>query len=274
LAAPPPEPAAPSESPVPVVSLPLDAPKFASVAVEERSWLWLKVLVFLSVGLGVGAFGFQTRQVWMPKLTGTARPVAATASPATLNLSTLDTGGQLQIRWDNSSAAIQQATSGVLAIADGGLPAKELHLDAEHLRSGTFTYGRDSGQVDVTLTVQQQSGAPVRAVAAFVGHAPAAAVTAPADDSEAVAKLKADLAAQQEQVKKAKKDLASEVERNKKLVKILSDAPPQAGEAAKLKRDLAAANDRIRKLTKSLSDSQNELKQQQRKRLGAQDPGK
>ncbi|MDR3703660.1 MAG: hypothetical protein P4L56_28690 [Candidatus Sulfopaludibacter sp.] len=270
LPAPPLEPAPPT-----VVALPLDAPRFASVAVEERSWLWLKVLVFLSIGLGAGAFGFQTRQVWMPKLLGGARPVAAApAPPLALRLSTFDTGGQLQIGWDNSSPAIQHATSGVLTIADGGLPGKEIHLDVEHLRSGTFTYGRDSGQVDVTLEIQQQSGAPVRAGAAFVGHAPTPAVPAPADDSEAVAKLKADLEAQQEQAKKAKKDLASEVERNKKLEKSLSDTQAQGSDAARLKKDLAAANDRIKKLTKNLSDTQNELKQQQRKRMGAQDPGK
>ena len=274
LAAPPREPAAAPEPPAMIVQ-PLDAPKFAAVAVEERSWLWLKVLVCLSIGLGAGAFGFRTRQVWLPKLMGAAPPAAAaTAPPADLRLSTFDKDGQLQIRWDESSPAIRQATSGVLSIADGGLPTKELHLDVDHLRGGTFTYGRDSAQVDVTLTVQQQSGAPVRAGAAFVGHSPAPAEPVPADDSEAVAKLKADLAAQQEQVKKAKKDLASEVERNKRLEKTLSDGQPQTAEAARLKKDLAAANDRIRRLTKSLADSQNELKQQQRKRMGAQDPGK
>jgi proteasome lid subunit RPN8/RPN11 len=276
LAAPPQATAPPAEPPLPsVVPLPLDAPAFASVAVEERSWLWLKVLVFLCVGLGAGAFGFQTRQVWMPKLRGAPRAVAAApAPPAALNLSTFDTDGQLQIRWDSSSAAIHQATSGVLTIADGGLPARELHLDAEHLQGGTFTYGRESGQVDVTLEIQQRSGPPVRAAAAFVGHAPVAAASAPADDSEIVVKLKADLAAQQEQVKKAKKDLAIEVERNKKLEKSVSEVQAPGSDSAKLKRDLAVANDRIKKLTKNLSDTQNELKQQQRKRLGAQDPGK
>jgi len=274
MPAPPREPA-PSPEPPAMIVEPMDAPKFAAVAVEERSWLWLKVLVFLSIGLGAGAFGFRTRQAWLPKLMGAAQPAAAApAPPADLRLSTLDNDGQLQIRWDESSPVIRQATSGLLTIADGGQPTKELHLDVDHLRGGSLTYGRESGQVDVTLTVQQQSGAPVRAGAAFVGHSLAPAATAPADDSEAVAKLKADLAAQQEQVKKARKDLAIEVERNKKLEKSLIDGQPQASDTARLRKDLANANDRIRKLTKSLADSQNELKQQQRRRMGAQDPGK
>ncbi len=270
------EPAQAPDPPAPtVVPLPLEAPKFASVTVEARAWVWLKVMIFLAIGLGTGAFAFGTRHLWLPQLTGATPPVAAVpAPPADLHLSTFDTDGQLQIRWDTSSAAVQQATSGVLTIADGGLPSKELHLDVDHLRSGTFTYGRDSGQVDVTLTVQEPSGAPVRSAAAFVGHAPAAATAAPADDSEAVAKLRADLAAQREQVQQARKDLTVATERNRNLEKRLSDAQPQAGESAKLRKDLAAANDRIRKLTKSLNDAQAELRQQQRKRLGAQDPGK
>jgi proteasome lid subunit RPN8/RPN11 len=274
--APPREPAPAPEPPAPsVVPLPLEAPKFAAVTVDARAWLWLKVMIFLVIGLGTGAFGFQTRHLWMPALTGATRPVAAApAPPADLHLSTFDTDGQLQIRWDNSSPGVQQATSGVLTIADGGLPTKELHLDADHLRGGTFTYGRDSGQVDVTLTVQEQSGTSVRSAAAFVGHAPPAATAAPVDDSEAVAKLRADLAAQQEQVKQARKELAIAVERNRNLEKMLNDSQPQTAEAAKLKKDLATANDRIRKLTKSVNDAQAELKQQRRKRLGVQDPGK
>lgn len=271
---PPREPAPAPESPAMIVQ-PLEAPKFAGVAVEERSWLWLKVLIFLSIGLAAGAFGFQTRQAWLPKLMGAARPAAAApAPPPDLRLSTFDSNGQLQIRWDESSPAIRQATSGLLTVADGGLPTKELHLDVDHLRGGSLTYGRESGQVDVTLTVQQQSGAPVRAGAAFIGHSLTPAAIAPADDSEAVAKLKADLAAQQELVKQFRNDLAIEVERNKKLEKTLSDGQNQGADAARLRKDLAAANDRIKKLTKSLADAQNELKQQQRKRMGAQDPGK
>ena len=104
----------------------------------------------------------------------------------------------------------------------------------------------------------------------------------PGTDAQ-IAKLKRDLAGQEEQVKqveklladqsllvssatKMKKDLSAQIERNKKLEKSLKDAQAQTAEVAQLKKDLAAANERNRKLD-------NELKQQQRKRMGAQDPG-
>jgi proteasome lid subunit RPN8/RPN11 len=266
----------------------VDPPKFVTAPPEDRSWLGLKVVLALAVGLGAGAFGFQTRQVWLPKLLGAAKSPAA---PASLGLSTVDADGTLQIHWDRLSPAVQQGTAAVLTITDGGSIPREIQLDREHLRSGAFTYGRESEQVDVSLSVSRPNLPPVRAVAGFVGKAPSKPVTAAPDDSAQIARLKSDLAAQVEQVRKVEKlladqsllvseatkmknDLAAQVERSKKLETSLSAAQAQAAEAAKLRKELAAANDRVRKLAKDLTDAQNELKQQQRKRLGAQDPGK
>lgn len=288
-------PAAPAPAPDPVA---LVAPKFATLAPEARSGRRLKaVLAWLAVGLALAGFAFQTRQVWMPKLLGQARPAAESAASGSLGLSTADTNGQLQIRWDRSSPVVQQSTGAVLTIADGGLVAKEIHLDPEHLRSGTFTYGRESEQVDVTLTVSPPYGKPVRELAGFAGKALPKTAPAAADDSQSrntadaqIAKLKDDLATQVAQVQKVNKlladqsllvstatrmksDLAAQMERGKRLEKSLSDAQARAAEATKLRKDLAAANDQIKKLTKSLADAENALKQQQRKRLGAQDPG-
>ncbi|HWC96465.1 MAG TPA: hypothetical protein VG456_06945 [Candidatus Sulfopaludibacter sp.] len=103
-------------------------------------------------------------------------------------------------------------------------------------------------------------------------------------DPKEIAKLKQDLAAQIEETHKVERMLADQSllvsqatkmkDRVAELEQSLSEAKAQAADVAKLRKDLAASNDRNRKLSKSLTDTQNELKQQQRKRLGNQDPAK
>ncbi|SPE38397.1 Mov34/MPN/PAD-1 family protein [Candidatus Sulfopaludibacter sp. SbA3] len=286
--------------PVPeTVLAPVDPPKFATAAQEDRSWLWLQVLMSLGIGLVVAGVGFQTRELWLPMLRGEAKPaailVAAPAPVPVLALSTTDTDGQLQIRWDGSSAAVQQGTGAVLTINDGSTAPKEIRLDQEHLRSGSLTYSRESEQVDIKLVVSEPNGQPTQAVTGFVGKMPSKpAAPAPGDTparksaQAEIARLKSDLDAQVHKVEKlmagqsllvsqsakAKTELAAANDRLANLQNSLSEAQAKAAEAAKLRKDLAAANDRNKKLSKSLTDAQNELKRQQRKRLGTQDPGK
>lgn len=242
---------------VPVAAPLVDAPTFGVVA-EQRSWQWLKVVLALAVILGSVAFGFQTRQIWLPKLMNTGTPAATPApSPvASLALTATDTEGQLQIAWDRTSPIVQHGTSAVLNITDGGPIPREIHLDAEHLRNGSFTYGRESTQVNVTLAVTQPTGPIVRSAVGYVGKLPAP----PAVDPAELTKLKADLAA--------------ETEKNKKIEKLLADQSLLVSQATRMKADLATQTERVKKLQKDLAAAQNDLKQQQRKRLGAQDPGK
>ena len=233
-----------ADEPAVVIEPTLEAPSFAAVAPEERSSLWLRVLVPLAIGLVAGAIGFQTREYWLPKKWSITTPAVAAPALAPPELSMSESDGQLQIRWDRTAPAVQQATGGMLTIADGNQAAKEIHLERDLLRTGVFTYGRETEQVDVALAVNQPSGPAVRSLAAFVGKLPPKPVTVlqPATGPE---------------VTTLKKDLADAVDRDQKLEKSLADA-----------------NERIRKLAKSLADKDAELKQQQRKRLGAQDPGK
>ena len=239
-----------------VLPLALDTPKFAQVASQQRSGLWWKVILALSVGLLVGIV-YQTRDLWLPKVL----PAPRVSKAASLDLTALDTGGQLLIRWDPSSAAVQQALSGELSITDGTTMAKRISLDPDHLRSGTFTYGRESDRIDVLMVVTQANGNVLRAGTAFAGKQPEKPVPTPDDQTP---KLKADLAAQREQVRRVQAALDDE-----------------SSQSIKLKHDLATQMDRNKKLEKSLSDAtehikrlEDEQKEQQRKRLGAQDPGK
>lgn len=93
-------------------------------------------------------------------------------APQSLALSALDQNGQLQIAWDRNAARLLQATSGSLEIVDGG---KKLVLpfNAAGLSRGSVTYARNSGNVDVRLTVNPPGRNPIEEIVKFVGAMPA-----------------------------------------------------------------------------------------------------
>lgn len=234
--------------PAPLPQVPETAPPaelFQAVMPPPKSWGWVKVVLAFALGVAAGIALLQAWQVWAPKA-------------AVLDLYTADTDGQLQVRWDRSSPVVAQGTAAVLTIADGGPVAREIHLDREHLQKGTFTYGRESGQVNVALMVTRPDGPPVKAVATFAGKPPARTPDGASTDAEVI---------------KLKSDLEAQVERVQKVEKLLADQSLLVSQAGKMKSDLARANARVQQLEKNLAEAQGALKQQQRKRMGAQDPG-
>jgi proteasome lid subunit RPN8/RPN11 len=161
---------APATVPEPQAEPPVPPPGFTQVA-PSRSWSWLGVVLSLSVGLVGGAAAYQTRQLWLPRLTWAGAAPPARSTPY-LGLNTLDTDGQLQIRWDRESPVVRNADEAILVIENGALP-QAIQLDASHLRAGSFTYARQSERVDVALTVRGPDGQKIREVATFLGKLPA-----------------------------------------------------------------------------------------------------
>ena len=72
---------------------------------------------------------------------------------ADLSLRALDVGGQLRIDWNHSSRVIQQGESGAIEIEDGSFKVHN-ELSQEDLRSGSVTYLRTTGYVQVSLLVR------------------------------------------------------------------------------------------------------------------------
>ena len=209
-----------------------------------RRWPW--ALAVLAVA-GAGAGGYQTRSAWLPPLEGAvmrataprtaAKPVQAaqpaappkpSEPPVTLGLTTADEGGQLHIAWDRNSPAVRSGATAVLSISDGADPLA-IPLDAAHLQSGSFTYGRQGSRVDVSLAVQLNDGRSVKEVATYVGPVPVKAKPA-------------DLA-----TRKQRDDLAKE--------------------AARLKTDLRKQSERTKKLENAMDQMRLELLRQQRTRM-------
>jgi hypothetical protein len=103
------------------------------------------------------------------------------------------------------------------------------------LGSGSFTYARESGEVDVVLTIDRPGAAPLKEASSFWGKPPVGA-SAGGQDAE---------------LRQQRDDLAVE--------------------AARLESDLKVETERNKKLERSLSEVRGQLKTQQRKRLDNQD---
>jgi proteasome lid subunit RPN8/RPN11 len=87
---------------------------------------------------------------------------------AGLSLRALDVGGQLRIDWNRDSRVIQQSQSGTLEIEDG--PVKVHHeLSQEHLRAGSITYLRTTGNVLVRLLVHRADRSTLTEMSRFLG---------------------------------------------------------------------------------------------------------
>jgi len=216
-------------------------PSFLSGAAEpgsSRRWIGWVAAAF---GVTLAIVGYSTRDRWMPQIQTKLQATPAEA----ISLQTLDDHGQLQVRWNGAAAPVRSSRSGSLLILDGSATVN-VPLDAPHVQSGAFTYRRRSDRVDVTLALTEAGGKEVRVATLFSGDPPPAAekqaaeTPAPADDP----KLREERDALQQQNAALKVDLARQIERNKLLEKGLEE------------------------LRKVLD------REQQRKRLEAQDAGK
>ena len=94
-----------------------------------------------------------------------------TPAPADLTLRALDMGGQLRIDWNHASRVIQQSRSGAIEIEDGTYKVHN-ELSQEDLRSGSITYLRNTGHVQVSLVVRGTDRGTQTAVLRFSGSPP------------------------------------------------------------------------------------------------------
>jgi proteasome lid subunit RPN8/RPN11 len=224
----------------------LPAPEFMQIK-PEKTWTWMRGGLALAAGLAIGLVGYQTRELWFPSVAAKAAPLVAKIKPGLpkepeqhLSLVTSDKDGQLQIQWDAKVPAVTKAPAGRLLIADGTGKPREIALDPAHLRNGSFTYGRSSERVDVTMVVDSGEGEQLKDVTSFMGKLPERPAPPPAPEDPAIRKERDDL----------------------------------RQESAKLKQDLAAQAARTRKLEKDLNDVREQLKKEERRRLGNQAQGK
>jgi proteasome lid subunit RPN8/RPN11 len=216
-AAEPKEPAAEPEKPAEPPPLPkfVDAP-----ARPSRRWP-IVVAAALLACCALAAAAYWKRDFWLPRVMAMApRPAPVLIPPPPLGLNTIDSGGQLQIRWDRNSPFVLQATGGVLSIGTGGPSRQEIPLDKVHLLTGEVTFARQTERVDVGLSLTQPDGHSAHEVTIFMGKLPD---TTPAQDP-AVLEQRDSLT---KQVAKIQTELDAETSRNAKLQKSMDQLSKQ-----------------------------------------------
>ncbi len=135
-----------------------------------------------------------------------------TAEP--LSLGMIEQNGQLQIQWNRASRSILNASSGILEIVDGQ-EKRDIPMNRNELAQGSFTYARQSGDVQVRLTVTGSSGPPMAEASRFLGAGPAQG------DTNEAAEIKLERDALQEEVTRLRQQSGQQAARIQQLERTL-----------------------------------------------------
>ena len=134
------------------VAVPAAAPANAAPVPRRRKAGWL---VLASLLLVLAAALFAGLLLNRSRLPNAPNPISAQSQPGAL-LRAERQGEDLKILWDLSSAAVANATSGVLDIQDGATP-RQITMNADQVRFGSVLYSPTSEQVSVRLTTLNNS---------------------------------------------------------------------------------------------------------------------
>ncbi|MGH9667518.1 MAG: hypothetical protein ACRD9L_24105 [Bryobacteraceae bacterium] len=134
-------------------------PELPAAGETGRRFPWVRIIVILAVLAAAGA--------------AAAYYLRPSPAPSPFSFDAVDANGQLRIHWDQSAKAVREAVRGVLEVKDGA-KTERFDLDAAHVRNGSITYGRQSEDVEMRLTVYEPSGASLTQFSRFLGPPPPA----------------------------------------------------------------------------------------------------
>jgi len=185
-------------------------------AVPRFAWLWTIAIVLV---LGVGGLVLTRRSPHY--------------EPFALHVS--DSHQTMQVDWDRNSPLIRTARAAVLDIRDGGKSTR-YSLSPGEIQAGVMSYARQSGDVELSMTVYPPSGAAVQGFGRLLAPADLpvstpAPVSKPADTDAIVAasdsiQLRAERDALRTQISNLEESLRKETaEKNRlqELIRILEN---------------------------------------------------
>ncbi len=192
-------------------------------AVAFRHWPGMAARVALVGGAVVA--GFAVGRISMPRPNaGLHAEAAAVPNTSSIRLVAIDDDGQLQILWDPSAPVIQHSNGAMLEVKDGS-DVQSFSIDPARLQTGSFTYGRQSQRVDVTLSVSRPEGGNLVQVTTYVGKSSKLSDAGPVVGQRELARENARL----------KSELTRQTERTRRLERLVEvlrkSAPKTAGDA-------------------------------------------
>ncbi len=130
-------------------------PQYVPSQPPRKKWPWLvgwAVLVIVAAVFGL--------RYWMSK------PVQEP-----IGLAVVEHEGQLRMEWNHSAMPVTSAVRGTLVINDGS-NTKTFTLTPKDLTAGSYTYQRQTGDVEVRMSVEDSEGTKVQEASRFVGQPP------------------------------------------------------------------------------------------------------
>ena len=185
--------------PEPMASPPANA-ELEPVLTGKRSWRWIALPVAALAAIG-----------WL-YVAGHRAPEPAVTP---IEMTVTDRGGQLIVEWDHSRPELQRVSAGEITVADAGSRVS-VALSAAEAKTGSFTWARKSGDVQVSLHFDG-AGKSLGASARFLGVPPPHQM--PEHDTAGLDRLRKDNVELRGEVDRAK----ARADRAETVVRVLRD---------------------------------------------------
>ncbi len=144
-------------------------------------------------------------------------------APATeaIALSVLERDGQLDIEWNRTAVPVSKAVRGTLVIADGP-QTRTIPLAPAELALGKFSYKRESGDIQVRMSVEAPDGNKVQEASRFLGPPPSGGN---AEELKTLQQRKDELEAEVARLKQSNEQQAERIQQLERTLKILQTRP-------------------------------------------------
>jgi proteasome lid subunit RPN8/RPN11 len=144
-----------------------------------------------------------------------------TPSNETLSLGVLERDGQLDIEWNRAAAPVSKAVRGALEIADGP-QTRTIPLAPRELAMGKFSYKRETGDIQIRMSVEAPDGNKLQEASRFLGPAPS---KGNADELKALQQRRDDLEAELARLRQSNDQQAQRIQQLERTLKILQTRP-------------------------------------------------
>jgi len=170
-----------------------------------KKWVWLVAALIVIGGLGIAG----------------ARYLSLRPGNESIALSVVERDGQLDIEWNHAAAPVSKAVRGALEIADGP-QTRAVPLTPGELALGKFAYKRETGDVQVRISVEAADGNKVQEASRFLGPPPSQGNT---EELKALQQRRDELEAEVARLKQSNEQQSQRIQQLDRTLKILQTRP-------------------------------------------------